>query len=240
MSLACQVAHGVRSPWRTRVPSSSRRKMARSSRELMSSRPSGSHPRPAGSPSKGTSTRRSPSGEAEKTAWSKKSEYQSRPSCQRGHSPKNRPDRNGSAVSVSLTVLLPPAPGSLGRSGPQFSTDRAPVRRRPPRATFLDCDVLGAQGGVDPDLLRALPREGGGEGEHPPTRRGGAGRQPPVVLRLLLHPPRGPAQGHLPRQGGVLRLVEDGLVLPGRRPDPDPAGRGGRLGAGPRHRPQRR
>src|SRR5208283_1074321 len=109
MSLACHVAHGVRSPWRTRVPSSSRRRMARSSRELMSSRPSGSQPRPAGSPSKATSTRRSPSGDTERTAWSKKSEYHSRPSCQRGHSPKNSPDTNGSAVSVSLTVLLPTA-----------------------------------------------------------------------------------------------------------------------------------
>ena len=66
----------------------SRRMMTRSRRELMRSRPSGSQPSPAGSPSKSTSTRRSPSGDTENTAWSKKSEYHSRPSCQRGHSPK--------------------------------------------------------------------------------------------------------------------------------------------------------
>src|SRR5580693_10404462 len=90
--------------------------MTRSRRELISRRPSGSQPSPAGSPSKSTSTRRSPSGETERTAWSKKSEYHSRPSCQRGHSPKKRPERNGSAARVSVT-WAPPV-----RVGPQFST----------------------------------------------------------------------------------------------------------------------
>ena len=33
------------------------------------------------------------------------------------------------------------------------------------------------------------------------------------------------AQGDVPGQGGVLRLVEDGVVLPGGRADPDPARR---------------
>ena len=71
----------------------------------MRRRPSGSQPSPAGSPSKSTSVRRSPCGETENTAWSKKSEYHRRPSCQRGHSPKNSPDRNGSAVRVSLGTV---------------------------------------------------------------------------------------------------------------------------------------
>src|SRR6204780_2918829 len=79
--------------------------MTRSRRELISRRPSGNQPRPAGSPSKSTSTRRSPSGDTERTAWSKKSEYQRRPSCQRGHSPKKRPDTNGSAVRVSVVTV---------------------------------------------------------------------------------------------------------------------------------------
>ena len=38
--------------------------------------------------------------------------------------------------------------------------------------------------------------------------------QSPVVQRLLLHPAGRQPQGHLPGQGGVLRHVEDGLVLP--------------------------
>ena len=114
------------------MPSGSRRMMTRSRRELMRRRPSGSQPRPAGSPSKSTSTRRSPSGETEKTAWSKKSEYHSRPSCQRGHSPKKRPERNGSAVRVSLVTVRSSRPEAVRAL--QFSTARP---RRAGRARGL-------------------------------------------------------------------------------------------------------
>src|SRR6516225_4050500 len=120
MSLACQVAQGRRSPCWTRVPSGSCRSTVRSSREMTRSRPSGSQPKPPVSPSKGTSSWRSPAGETEYTPWSKKSEYHSRPSCQRGHSPKKRPERNGSAERVSVT-WAPPV-----RIGQQFSTPHLP------------------------------------------------------------------------------------------------------------------
>ena len=237
MSLACQVAQGRRSPCSTSVPSGSRRTMTRSRRELMRSRPSGSQPRPAGSPSKATSTRRSPSGETEKTAWSKKSEYQSRPSCQRGHSPKNRPETNGSAVRVSLVTLRTSTPG--GYPALQFSTAGTRCGGGPPGVPWAR-DVLGAQGDPHPGLLRPVAREGRGTGEHPQARARRPGGQPPVLLRLLLHSVGGPAQGDVPGQGGVLRLVEDGVVLPGRRADPDPPRRRERVGAGARHGAQRR
>src|SRR5271167_4903682 len=158
--------------------------MTRSRRELKSSRPSGSQPRPAGSPSKSTSTWRSPSGETEKTALSKKSEYQRRPSCQRGHSPKNRPETNGSARRVSL--VMPLHLHARRTPAPQFSTAGGRCGRRP-SGVPLTCDVLGAQGDPHPDLLRPVASEGRGPGAHPPARSGGAGGQPPVLLRLLLH-----------------------------------------------------
>ncbi len=66
---------------------------------------------------------------------------------------------------------------------------------------------------------------------------GRAGRQPPVLLRFVLHPARRDAQGDVLGQGGVLRLVEDGVVLPGRRADPHPAERGQRQSSGRSRRP---
>src|ERR1700729_399715 len=177
MSLACQAAQGLRSPCTTREWSGSRRMMTRSRREVKRRRPSGSQPRPPGSPSKSTSTRRSPSGETEWTAWSKKSEYQRRPSCQRGHSPKKRPDTNGSAGRVSVVMLRTPCRGSPAL---QFSTANDRCGGRPPGVP-LTRDVLGAQGDPDPDLLRPVAREGGGPGEHPEARPRSAGGQPPVV-----------------------------------------------------------
>src|SRR5580692_8911301 len=173
--------------------------MTRSRRELMSRRPSGSQPKPAGSPSKSTSTRRSPSGETDRTAWSKKSEYQRRPSCQRGHSPKKRPETNGSAVRVSVVMLHTSMPG--WDPGLQFSTAGARCGGRPAGVPLV-CDVLGTQGDPDPDLLRPVAGEGRGPGEHPQARPRRAGGQPPVVLRLLLHPSGGPAQSDVPGEGG--------------------------------------
>ena len=42
----------------------------------------------------------SPAGDTELMLWAKKSEYHKRPSCQRGHSPKYRPETKGRAVEV--------------------------------------------------------------------------------------------------------------------------------------------
>ena len=56
-------------------------------------------------------------------------------------------------------------------------------------------------------------------------------REPPLVPRLDLPPARPAAPRHVRRQGRVLRRPEDRVVLPGRRPDPDPA-RGWQRGRG--------
>ena len=55
-----------------------------------------------------------------------------------------------------------------------------------------------------------------GAGEHPGTRRRDPGKQPPVVLRLLLHAGPGASAGYLSGQGRVLHHRRyQGLVLPG-------------------------
>ena len=70
-------------------------------------------------------------------------------------------------------------------------------------------------------------------------RAGRAGRQPPVVLRLLLPPPGAAAPGDLRGQGRVLRQLADGLVLPGRRPDPHEPRAAATPPSGPSTRPPR-
>src|SRR5580698_5281176 len=141
--------------------------MTRSRRELISRRPSGSQPRPAGSPSKSTSTRPSPSGDTERTAWSKKSEYQRRPSCQRGHSPKKRPETKGSAIRVSVVMQCTSTPG--GYPALQFST-AGPGAGAARRRYLWAGDVLVAQGDPDSGVLRLVARQGGGAGEHSQAR----------------------------------------------------------------------
>src|SRR5664280_1785888 len=113
------------------------------------------------------------------------------------------------------------AAGALGDMGVQYSTCGDTVAR----------GLLDHEGDHQPVPLPALAGEGGGPGERPHPRARGAGRQPPVVLRLLL-PSSGRAQtGHLCGQGRVLPQLADRMVLPGRRADPHEPLRGGRLPA---------
>src|SRR5664280_2875639 len=85
--------------------------------------------------------------------------------------------------------------------------------------------LLDHEGDHQPVPLPALAGEGGGPGERPRPRARGAGREPPVVLRLVLPSPGRAQTGHLCGQGRVLRPLEDGMVLPGRRADPhEPVG----------------
>ena len=66
-----------------------------------------------------------------------------------------------------------------------------------------------------------------------PEGSGDPGLQPPVVHRQRLPSAGGPPAGDLRGQGRVLRELEDGLVLPGRRDDPAQARRRIGVGAGP-------
>ena len=103
---------------------------------------------------------------------------------------------------MGMAQTSPGPPGPV----PQFTTSarrpRPSPRRPSPRlAAPLTAaqgvsglrwarDVLGAQGDPQPDLLRAVEDQGGGPGEHPQVGPGRAGRQPPVLLRFVLHPAR--------------------------------------------------
>src|SRR5581483_5552813 len=111
---------------------------------------------------------------------------------------------------------------------------RRPVQHRAPGGTVAR-GLLGLQGAVEPDLLPALAGPGRGPRAHPRARPRGAGGQPPVLLRLLLPAPGAPPAADVRGQGRVLRRLEDGVVLPGGRADPDGPGWWRRLPARARH-----
>src|SRR5579862_2631753 len=224
MSLARCVTNGRRSAWVVVIPPGSRRSTLRPVIDTARSRPSGSHPMPDGCPSTRISGLAAvPSGVADHTVVVKKSEYQSRPSRHRGPSPKVSPSRNG-------FVVVAMAPDSPARA-PRGSRPRrcAPVPDRAPAAggsgATVSRGLLGHEGGPHPDLPRAVAREGRGPGARALARPGRARGEPPVVLRLPLPAARRPEEGHVPRQGRVLRLGQDRVVLPGGGADPDPTRR---------------
>ena len=231
MSLACQVAHGVRSPWRTIVPSGSRRMTARSSRELMSSRPSGSQP------------------ESRRLAV----EVDLDPALAVGRDGEDgvvEEVREPQPAVVPARALAEVQAGEeglggqgLARHGVLLRVDgraRSSPQRGAPGAAAAQRGYLGP---VAYWVLKAVltpiffvlfrVKVEGRENipKHGPAVLA-ANHQSfcdsffiPLVVR---------AQGDLPGQGRVLRLVEDRLVLPGGRADPDPPRRGQRVGAGAR------
>ena len=147
------------------------------------------------------------------------------------------PDASG-PCTVQSGCRLGPAPwaGSAVRrqrraSAMECSTSQAAV---PLPVAYWILKVV-----LSPGLLPAVAGEGRGPRAHPRPRPGRAGRQPPVVLRLVLPPPGAAAPGDLRGQGRVLRQLADGLVLPGRRPDPHAARAEGTPPSGPSTRPWR-
>ena len=78
---------------------------------------------------------------------------------------------------------------------------------------------------LSPLLRSVLPGPSHGSREH--SQRPGRDHrlEPPGVLRLAVHPARRPAPGDFRGQGGLLQELEDAVVLPCHRPDPDGAGR---------------
>ena len=81
---------------------------------------------------------------------------------------------------------------------------------------------------LTPLLAPRLPHRGRRAGAPAPPGPGDPRREPPVVPRLHLLAARDRLAAHdVRREGRVLRAAPDGVVLPRRRPDPDPAQRAG-------------
>ena len=223
---------------RTSVPSGSRRMMTRSRRELNEEAPVG-QPAQTGR----LAVEVAPRPGARRRARPRRRRGRRSPSTRGGRRAsvgtrrRRGPETNGSAVRVSLVTVAPP--GRAG-SGTAVQHRRRPVRAAARRGYLGPVTYWVLKAILTPIFFVLFRVKVEGRENIPKHGPGRAGGQPPVLLRLLLHPPGGPAQGDLPGQGGVLRLVEDGVVLPGRRADPDPAHRRQRLGAGPRDGAHRR
>src|SRR5437588_4343837 len=155
--------------------------------------------------------------------------------------------------SRSRLFMVPPTPArartslsgggrvGVGTAPPVVKSARSvaqmsQIRRSGAASRRLACalgGILGSQGRPHPPPAVLLPGPGRGPRARAQARPRHPGQQPPVVLRLDLPSPRAPAPAHLRGQGRVLRGPQDGLVLPGRGPDPDQTGGGIGFGTGP-------
>ncbi len=202
-------------------------------------RPSGSQPSPAGSPSKSTSTRRSPSRRDREHGVVEEVRVPQPPLVPARALPEEQPGQERLGGQGLARHGAPPCPGRA--IGPQYSTAGLSGASCRPSRTYLGLVTYWVLKAVLTPIFFVLFRVKV-EGRENIPRHG------PAVLAAnhqsfcdsFFIPLVVPAQGDVPRQGGVLRLVEDGVVLPGRRSDPDPADGGQRVGAGARHGAQRR
>jgi hypothetical protein len=114
----------------TSDPSGSRRSSRRRAESTTSSRPSGRKSMHIGNDATVTTTSWLPSMPSAITWFAPQSENQSRPSCQRGDSPKTTPSIKTSAAPT-LSLLL--ADGLVRQTAPGSGTHRTPsAPRRPP------------------------------------------------------------------------------------------------------------
>src|SRR6266540_347461 len=108
----------------------------------------------------------------------------------------------------------PPGRPLWRKLGRTYRTYRTRTRAQREGRNFggLLADEVRLHRSAPPSDLATVDR---GDRARTGTRVGDPREQPPVVLRLVLHAADGAAQGHVPREGGVLHHTgSQGLALP--------------------------
>ena len=162
MSLHRPVATVERSACSTIAPSGSTRSTRRDSIATTSRRPSGSQPSPLGKSSSSSSTLRTPSSPTLDTVCWWKSENQSRPSCQRGPSPKSDAahEHGESGHATSLRLYSHAHACCRAERRPRArGQPTSPIRRPGPGELVLEvtaCGICGSDLKLRPSMPAGL------------------------------------------------------------------------------------